>query len=42
LTAFYLLWLVFDPVKALLLGFVIADAFIDFRRQWKAESDAEN
>ena len=42
LTAFYLLWLVFDPVKALLLGFVIADAFIDFRKGWRAESDSEN
>jgi hypothetical protein len=42
LAAFYLLWLVFDPVKALLLGFVIADAFIDFRRQWPTESNTEN
>lgn len=34
LVIFYLLWLFIDPVKGLLLGCVVADAWIDFRRRW--------
>jgi hypothetical protein len=34
LVVFYLLWLFVDPVKGLLLGCVVADAWIDFRRRW--------
>ena len=34
LVIFYLLWLFVDPVKGLLLGCVVADAWIDFRRRW--------
>jgi len=35
LTAFYVLWLVIDPVKVALLAIVVADAFIDFRSRWQ-------
>ena len=31
---FYLLWILLDPVKGLLLGLVVADAWIDFRKRW--------
>jgi len=34
LVIFYLLWVFIDPVKGLLLGCVVADAWIDFRRRW--------
>lgn len=35
LTAFYVLWLVLDPVKVALLVVVVIDAFIDFRSRWQ-------
>ena len=31
---FYLMWILLDPVKGLLLGLVVADAWIDFRKRW--------
>ncbi|MBN7795517.1 hypothetical protein [Parahaliea mediterranea] len=34
LTAFYLLWLFFDPVKLLVVGFAIADSWLRFRQRW--------
>jgi len=34
LTAFYLFWLFFDPVKAVLLAVVVVDAMVDFRGRW--------
>ena len=34
LTAFYVLWLVLDPVKIALLGIVVIDAFLNFRARW--------
>lgn len=35
LTAFYVLWLVLDPVKVALLAVVVIDAFMDFRSRWQ-------
>jgi len=34
LTAFYVVWVVFDPSKALLVGLVVIDALFDFRSRW--------
>jgi hypothetical protein len=34
LTWFYITWLFFDPVKFLLVLFVIADSWINFRQRW--------
>lgn len=34
LTAFYMLWLLLDPVKGVLLALVVVDAFVDFRARW--------
>ncbi len=34
LTWFYIIWLMFDPVKLLLVLFVIADSWINFRQRW--------
>ena len=31
---FYVMWILLDPVKGLLLGLVVADAWIDFRKRW--------
>jgi hypothetical protein len=31
---FYLLWLLIDPLKGLVLGVAVADAVMDFRRRW--------
>jgi len=38
LVMFYAMWLFFDPVKGLLLGVVMADALLDFRRRWSSVS----
>lgn len=35
LTAFYVLWLVLDPVKVALIAVVVIDAFINFRARWQ-------
>lgn len=34
LTVFYLSWLIFDPVKLLVVFFAIADSWLDFRQRW--------
>ena len=34
LTWFYIIWLLFDPVKFLLVLFVIADSWFNFRQRW--------
>ena len=40
LAGFYLLWLIFDPVKLLVVCLAIADSWLDFRRRWaKVESE---
>lgn len=35
LTVFYLLWLVIDPVKLIVIGVAVADSWIDFRSRWQ-------
>lgn len=35
LTVFYVLWLLFDPVKGVLLAMVVIDALMDFRSRWR-------
>jgi hypothetical protein len=42
LTALYMLWLVFDVAKLLLLGLVVADAMVDFRSRWGGAAAAGN
>lgn len=34
LTVFYITWLIFDPVKLLVVFFAIADSWMNFRRRW--------
>jgi hypothetical protein len=34
LTAFYAAWLVFDPVKLFVVGYALADSWLDFRQRW--------
>ena len=38
LTGFYLVWLIFDPVKLLVVFFAIADSWLNFRQRWSPES----
>ena len=41
LTWFYIIWLLFDPVKFMLVLFVIADSRINFRQRWPKVSGKE-
>ena len=41
LTGFYLVWLIFDPVKLLVVFFSIADSWLNFRQRWSPESGTE-
>ena len=34
LSVFYIAWLLFDPVKLLVVFFAIADSWLDFRQRW--------
>ena len=34
LTVFYVAWLVFDPVKLFVVGYALADSWLDFRQRW--------
>jgi len=34
LTVFYIAWLIFDPVKLLVVIFAIADSWFNFRQRW--------
>jgi len=34
LTAFYAAWLVFDPVKLFVVGYALADSWLNFRQRW--------
>lgn len=34
LTGFYVVWLLFDPVKLLVVFFAIADSWLNFRQRW--------
>mgnify|MGYP007047658754 CR=1 FL=1 len=38
LSMFYLLWLVLDPIKLVVIGIAIADSFADFRKRWQSGS----
>jgi hypothetical protein len=35
LTVFYVLWLVIEPVKVIVIGIAVADSWIDFRSRWQ-------
>ena len=39
LAVFYTAWVLFDPVKLFVMGFAIADSWIDFRSRWVKASD---
>ncbi len=41
LTGFYLAWLLFDPVKLLVVCVAIADSWLNFRRRWTAGKDED-
>jgi hypothetical protein len=36
LAGFYVVWLIFDPVKLLVVFFAIADSWLNFRRRWSS------
>jgi len=39
---FYVLWLVLDPIKLMVIGVAIADSFINFRARWQPASKDED
>ncbi|MEP5764706.1 MAG: hypothetical protein ABJ308_08930 [Halieaceae bacterium] len=39
LTLFYLLWILLDPVKLIVIGVALADSWIDFRSRWPQRPD---
>ncbi|HEY6131296.1 MAG TPA: hypothetical protein VIV27_04720 [Halioglobus sp.] len=41
LTGFYIAWLVFDPVKLLVVLLAIADSWLNFRRRWSKRLGTE-
>jgi hypothetical protein len=41
LTWFYLVWLIFDPVKLLVVFIAIADSWLNFRQRWSGGSGTE-
>ncbi len=41
LTGFYLMWLLFDPVKLLVVFIAIADSWMRFRERWQAGRDRD-
>jgi hypothetical protein len=42
LSVFYVLWLLLDPVKLIVLGVAIADSVFDFRSRWKRQNQDED
>jgi len=42
LTGFYLAWLLFDPVKLLVVFAAIADSWINFRQRWNADQEKDS
>ena len=43
LVLFYLLWVMLDPVKLIVIGFAVADSWIDFRSRWRPDDkDLDN
>ena len=41
LTTFYVVWLIFDPVKLMVVFIAIADSWFNFRRRWNAKVSRE-
>ena len=41
LTGFYVAWLLFDPVKLLVMFAAIADSWFDFRQRWVPEPGSD-
>lgn len=41
LTGFYIAWLVFDPVKLLVVFFAIADSWVNFRQRWARKAGTQ-
>lgn len=41
LTWFYVVWIVFDPVKLLVVFFAVADSWLDFRQRWAPPPDTD-
>ena len=42
LALFYLLWVLLDPVKLIVIGVAVADSWVDFRSSWKPRSQDKN
>jgi hypothetical protein len=45
LVLFYLLWVLLDPVKLIVIGIAVADSWVDFRSRWKSgprDKDLDN
>ena len=45
LTLFYVLWILLDPVKMIVLGLAVADSWFDFRSRWRPrpkQPDSDN
>ena len=41
MTGFYLVWVIFDPVKLLVVFFAIADSWLNFRQRWSPGPGSE-
>jgi hypothetical protein len=41
LAGFYIAWLIFDPVKLLVVLFAIADSWLNFRQRWSKRPDTQ-
>ncbi len=42
LTVFYLLWVLLDPVKWIVMGLAVADSLVDFRSRWQRRPDQQD
>ena len=42
LTLFYLLWVLLDPVKMIVIGLAVADSLVDFRSRWQQKPDRKD
>jgi hypothetical protein len=41
LTGFYVAWLLFDPVKLVVVGAAIADSWLKFRQRWARKAGGD-
>jgi hypothetical protein len=41
LAGFYIIWVIFDPVKLVVVFFAIADSWLNFRRRWGGKSGTD-